>query len=154
MRAKYLIGLIFVGMALVASQSALSQDALRVRQLESDVMRLERDLEAQSRRIDELERSVRNAGTKVPSVAPDAGRRSAEGSPAWLLATNWDRVRPGMKDIEVIALLGRPTSVRTESDGKTHALLYALELGPTAVLAGNVELNESGVAQVNKPTLR
>jgi hypothetical protein len=59
-----------------------------------------------------------------------------------------------MKDIDVIALLGRPTTVRKEDDGKKHVLLYALELGPTAVLAGNVELTESGVAQVNRPILR
>jgi hypothetical protein len=59
-----------------------------------------------------------------------------------------------MKDIEVIALLGRPTTVRKEDDGKRHVLLYALELGPNAVLAGNVELTETGVTQVNKPVLR
>jgi hypothetical protein len=32
--------------------------------------------------------------------------------------------------------------------------MYAMELGPNAVLAGNVRLDESGVSQVTKPTLR
>ncbi len=67
---------------------------------------------------------------------------------------NWDRLKPGMKEIEVIAVLGRPTSVRTEENGRIHALLYALELGPDAVLAGNVRMGDSGVAEINKPTLR
>jgi hypothetical protein len=154
MRAKYLTGLILSGACVLWTAPASSQDALRVRQLENEVSRLQRELDAQSRRIDQLERSVRGAAT-MPSVpAPDLGRRPVESSPAWLVSTNWDRVRPGMKDVDVIALLGRPTSVRQDPDGKSHALLYAMEIGPTAVLAGNVQLNESGVSQVNKPTLR
>jgi len=151
MRSKYMVGLALALAALPAS----SQDALRVRQLEGDVQRLERDIQAQSRRIDQLEQSVRSAGTAPLSTSPSLLRQSAgEGSPAWLVSTNWDRVKPGMEVVDVIALLGRPTTVRREDDGKKHVLLYALELGPNAVLAGNVELTESGVAQVNKPGLR
>ena len=44
--------------------------------------------------------------------------------------------------------------MRTDADGKLRALLYAIELGPNAVLAGNVQLGDSGVAQINKPALR
>jgi len=151
MRSKYMVGLALALAALPAS----SQDALRVRQLEGDVQRLERDIQAQARRIDQLEQSVRSAGTRPLPTAPSLLRQNTgESSPAWLVPTNWDRVKPGMKDVDVIALLGRPTTVRKEDDGKTHVLLYALELAPNAVLAGNVELTESGVAQVNKPVLR
>jgi hypothetical protein len=140
---------------LIVTLPAAAQDALRVRQLESDVQRLERDIQAQSRRIDQLEQSLRGAGTQPLPTSPSVLRQNAgEGSPAWLVSTNWDRVKVGMKDIEVIALLGRPTTVRKEDDGKRHVLLYALELGPNAVLAGNVELTETGVTQVNKPVLR
>jgi hypothetical protein len=142
-------------LALGASSAAWSQDPLRVRQLENDVSRLQRELDAQSRRIDELERSIRGASASTLSpAAPDIIRQDAESSPAWLVTTNWDRIKPGMKDVDVIALLGRPTTVRTDPDGKTHALMYALELGPNAVLAGHVRLKESGVAEVIKPTLR
>ena len=135
--------------------SAQAQDELRVRQLENEVSRLQRELDAQSRRIDELERNIRGASANSLSpAAPDVIRRDTESSPAWLLTTNWDRIKPGMKDVDVIALLGRPTAVRPDPDGKGHALMYALELGPNAVLAGNVRFDESGVAQVTKPTLR
>ncbi len=155
MVAKLLMGLLIGGVLMAGAIPAWSQDELRVRQLENEVNRLQRELDAQSRRIDALERSVRGGpGTTLSPPPPDIIRRSTEGSPAWLISTNWDRVRPGMKDLDVIALLGRPTSVHTEPDGKTHALLYALELGPTAVLAGDVRLNESGVIAIHKPTLR
>ena len=127
-------------------------DDLRVRQLENEVLRLQRELDAQSRRIEELERTTRTASIgRSTSVAPS---RAADSSPAWLVPTNWDRLKPGMKALEVIAVLGRPTSVRTEESGKIHSLLYALELGPDAVLAGNVRMGDSGVAEINKPILR
>lgn len=156
MLARLFIGLL-LGAVLVwaAPGAAQAQDELRVRQLENEVSRLQRELDAQSRRIDELERNLRGTSTRSLAPAPpDVVRRDTESSPAWLLTTNWDRIKPGMKDVEVIALLGRPTTVRPEGDGKGHSLMYALELGPNAVLAGNVRLDESGVAQVTKPTLR
>ena len=127
-------------------------DDLRVRQLENEVSRLQRAIEAQSRRIDELERTARNGAVapRLPTVPPP----HEDPSPAWLLSTNWERLRPRMKEIDVIALLGRPTSVRTDADGKRHSLFYALELGPNAVLSGNVQLDERGVTAINKPVLR
>ena len=59
-----------------------------------------------------------------------------------------------MKEPDVIALLGRPTQVRADADGKQRSLLYAMEVGPTAVLAGNVRMTDAGVTEINKPTLR
>jgi hypothetical protein len=135
----------------LAAAAAPAEDELRVRVLENEVMRLQRELDAQSRRIEDLERNARNAGVSRPAT-PVA--RPADSSPAWLVSGNWDRVKPGMKELDVIALLGRPTSVRTEEDGKIRALLYAMELGPNAVLAGNVRMGDSGVAEINRPVLR
>jgi hypothetical protein len=58
-----------------------------------------------------------------------------------------------MQQTDVIALLGRPNAVRADAHGKTR-LVYALEIGPSAVLAGNVLLDDSGVVEVNKPVPR
>ena len=137
--------------AILFAPFAQAQDDLRLRQLENEVMRLQRELDAQSSRIEGLERSQR-PGAPVSASAPMP--RAADSSPAWLVTANWDRVRPGMKDLEVIAVLGRPTSVRTDPDGKIHTLLYALELGPNAVIAGNVRMGDAGVAEINRPTLK
>src|SRR5262245_24082778 len=139
--------------ALACSTSAVAQiDELRVRQLENEVSRLQRELDAQSRRIEELERTARS-GAVAPRPPPVTQPRE-DRSPAWLVSTNWDRLRPGMKELDVIALLGRPTSVRTDAEGKRHSLFYALELGPNAVLSGNVQFDDAGVTAVNKPVLR
>ncbi len=148
--AKSLLILAVATMVTSPSWPAGGVDDLRVRQLEQDLMRLQRELDAQSRRIEQLERSERNAGigrATTPSARP------SDSSPGWLLSANWDRVRTGMKELDVIALLGRPTSVRT-AEGKVQALMYAMEVGPDAVLAGNVRMGDNGVAEINRPTLR
>jgi hypothetical protein len=84
---------------------------------------------------------------------PNVPQRYEE-STVWLASANWDRVKRGMKELDVIAVLGRPTSARTDADGKIRVLLYALELGPDSALAGNVRLDDSGVIEINKPTIR
>jgi hypothetical protein len=145
---RLLVVTLFIG---VPVSSAAPVDTLRVRQLESEVNRLQRELSAQARRIDELERAVRKGGS--PRAAAGVSDRTGN-SPAWLVSTNWDRLRPGMKEVDVIALLGRPTSVRTDDAGEIRAFWYAMEIGPTIVLAGNVQLDENGVAKINRPALR
>ena len=138
-----------IALALAVPWPTLGDD-LRVHQLENEVLRLQLELAAQSRRIDQLERTARNAAVSQPIPGPS---QRSDDSPAWLVATNWDRVRPGMSELDVV-VLGRPTSVRTKPDGKFHTLFYALELGPTAILTGNVRLDDSGVTDITKPTLR
>ena len=137
----------------VVPAPALAQDELRIRQLENDVRALQREVSMQSERINRLESSARlpGAGSTPPvTIAP----RAADSSPAWLVSTNWDKLRTGMKELEVIALLGRPTSVRADENGKTHTMFYALELGPNAFLTGTVTFGDAGVAEINRPTLR
>ncbi len=132
---------------------ALAQDELRIRQLENDMRTLQREVSMQSERINRLESSARmpGAGSAPPvTVAP----RAADSSPAWLVNTNWDKLRTGMKELDVIALLGRPTSVRTDENAKTRTMFYALELGPNAFLTGHVTFGDAGVAEINRPTLR
>jgi hypothetical protein len=145
----------FASALLLASPISFAQggvDALRVRQLEQDIMRLQRELDTQSRRLESLERTQRSASSGVP--VPGPASRPADNSPSWLVGTNWDRLRPGMKELDVIALLGRPTSVRMEDEGKGRSLFYAMELGPNAILSGNVRLGDAGITEINRPALR
>src|SRR5512145_2558008 len=88
-----------IAVALAVPCPALSDD-IRIRQLEGEVLRLQRQLDAQSRRIGQLERTARNIVVSQPT--PSASQRGDD-SPAWLVTTNWDRLRPGMKALEVIA---------------------------------------------------
>ena len=150
------VGILFIAAAtllasLAAPLPALAQDDLRLRQLENEVLRLQREIDMQNQRIERLESSTRSPGSSPPVVVAP---RAADSSPAWLVSTNWDKLRTGMKELEVIALLGRPTSVRSDENAKTHTMIYAMDLGPNAFLAGNVQFGDAGVAEINRPTLR
>jgi hypothetical protein len=153
------IGVLFIAAATLAASLALpspafAQDELRVRQLENDVRQLQRQVEMQNQRIDRLETNARAPGAGSVPPPLDIGPRAADSSPAWLVSTNWDKLHTGMKELDVIALLGRPTSVRNDESGKTHTMFYAMELGPNAFLTGTVRFGDAGVAEINRPTLR
>lgn len=122
-------------------------DDLRVAQLEQEVRRLERQVQALSRRLDEVQR---------PSFAPERPASPAGPTPpasdAWIDAGKWRRVKAGMSELEVIALLGPPTSMREEDGGRV--LLYALEVSGSGFLGGSVTLRNRAVVRVQTPVLR
>jgi hypothetical protein len=149
------LGVLLIAVAattLAAPLPAFAQDELRVRQLENEVSRLQREIDAQNQRIERLESGARTSGASPPATVITP--RAADSSPAWLVSGNWDKVHTGMKELDVIALLGRPTSVHTNDDTKTHTMFYAMELGPNTFLTGNVRFSAAGVAEITKPALR
>ncbi len=77
---------------------------------------------------------------------------AAPASDQWIDAARWRQVRPGMNELEVIGLLGPPSSMRTE--GEARVLLYALEIGSSGFLGGSVVLHDRAVAEVRPPTLQ
>ncbi len=70
------------------------------------------------------------------------------------MATTWDRIKPGMQATDVIAILGRPTSARYTDDNKIRVLFYSMEIGSTALLAGNIRVDDTGVVEINRPVLK
>jgi hypothetical protein len=144
--------LVVLASVLSAPASAqVSLDDSRVRYLESEVTQLQRDLDAQARRIEALEQAARITS---PLQGPAPGLRM-DTSPAWLVSASWDRVKIGMKSLEVIAILGRPTSTRHADDGKLNLLFYAMDLGPDSVLSGTIRLSGDGlVTEINRPVLK
>jgi hypothetical protein len=149
---RQLAALAFSAIAITAPGLAqVPVDDMRVRQLEGDVQRLQREVDTQSRRIQMLEQAAR---INSPAVLPFASGPRADSSPAWLVAASWDRIKPGMKPTEVIAILGRPTSTRTADDGKLRLLFYAMEVGTDAVLSGTIRVDDSGVVEINRPVLK
>jgi hypothetical protein len=150
-----------LGMALALGQpvAGLAQvTQLQVNKLEQDVRDLRRLLDAQQRRIEELERAAGKAA--VPRTTGVARSSSTGAAPAaastapWLAAASWERVRPGLAELDVVALLGPPSSMRVADDGRQRTLFYALEIGSSGFLAGNVVLEAGRVVTVEPPRLR
>src|SRR5262245_60691585 len=126
------------GFLLFVASSANAVDESRFIKLEQDVRNLERIVQDLSRELDEVRRD--SGRPRAPSSRPGA-TAPADGNPApWLTAANWNQVRPGMSELEVISVLGPPTSMRAENDARV--LLYAMEIGSSGFLSGSVKLSD------------
>jgi len=128
--------------------TASAADEQRISFLEQEVRNLQRQIQSLSRQIDEL----RTRPDRPTAQAPAAADAPAPGSDQWIDAESWKQVRRGMSEMEVIDLLGAPTSMRAE--GNARVLLYALEIGSSGFLGGSVTLRDRTVAEVQPPTLQ
>ncbi len=142
--ARMLVAL-FALMPLTASAA----DEQRISFLEQEVRNLQRQVVALSRQVDEMRSRPERPTAQAPAVAAAV---PSEGPDQWMDAARWRQVRPGMNELEVIGLLGAPTSMRT--DGDARVLLYALEIGSSGFLGGSVTLRDRTVAEVRSPTLQ
>jgi len=138
----------FVVLLALMPLSASAADEQRISFLEQEVRNLQRQVQAMSRQIDEL-RSRPERPAQAPAAA---GAAPAPGSDQWIDAARWRKVRPGMNELEVIGLLGPPSSMRDEGDARV--LLYALEIGTSGFLGGSITLRDRAVAEVRQPTLQ
>ena len=135
-------------LVLLPSVTPAADDA-RVTRLEQDVRSLQRDLQNLSRQIDQLRLQTSRPGTEGRLPPPPPPVTDSSG---WLDAAKWKKLRPGMSELEVISLLGVPTSTR-ERDG-ARELFYAMEIGSSAFLGGSVVLRDRRVVEVQAPTLK
>lgn len=147
---RYPLPALFV-VLLSFSAVAADDDTYRLMKLEQDVRNLEREVQTLTRQLDELRQQQSRAGDRGPSTRTASAPAGAS-STAWLEATRWDRVRKGMSELEVIDVLGPPSSMR--QDGDTRVLLYALEIGSAGFLGGSVEFRDRAVVEIHKPALK
>ena len=134
-------------LALIAASA--SGDDFKIIKLEQDMRNLERQVGVLSRQIDELRAQASRSGERPVAPRPSAAEPP---SSAWLNSTNWDRIRAGMSELEVIKALGPPSTMRVDDDARI--LLYALEIGTDGFLSGSVTMKDRQVVQVEKPVLK
>ena len=129
----------------------LAAEDPRVSFLEQEVRNLQRQVLALTRRVDQLD--SRPARAVVAPAAPASRNPSPVQGAAtlWLEAGKWRQLHPGMSELEVIGLLGPPTSLR--EDGAARMLLYAMELSG-GYLAGSVRVRDGVVTDVRIPALQ
>jgi hypothetical protein len=148
---------------MLAPWAAAAQDH-RVTYLEQEVRSLQRQVMALSRQVEQLSRPApeRPALSDAHSAAQSSEQASDRASThrasvdranaAWVNAGKWQRLRVGMGELEVIELLGPPTSMR-QQDG-ARVLLYAMELGASGFLGGSVTFRDRAVSEIRKPELQ
>jgi hypothetical protein len=130
---------------------AAAADDYKVIKLEQDVRRLEQQVRDLSREIADLRRQSGAPSLSAPREQEPAAPTS---SPLWLQAKNWQRLRVGMSELQVVEALGPPTSTRLASDGAGRILFYALEIDTGSFLGGSVELRDRRVVEINTPVLK
>lgn len=136
---------------LAASLPAFGTDDFKVIKLEQDVRNLERQVQELQRQLaDVQQRENRIPAPRGESPAP----ASVAPSTKWLDASAWKQVRPGMKELDVISLLGPPTSMRGAEGSGSRTLMYAMEIGSSGFLGGSVVLRDRAVVEVSAPVLR
>jgi hypothetical protein len=132
---------------LLSAPVALAADDPRVSFLEQEVRNLHRQVDALSRQVDAL---VTRPDRPRTNTSP--ARMERPSPTQWIDAARWRQVRPGMGELDVIGILGPPTSMRDENGAKL--LLYALEVSPSGFLAGSVLFRERAVVEVRQPALQ
>ena len=142
--------ILLAALALCAPVIAMAADDPKVAQLEQDVRDLQRQVLAQSQQLNELR--MRLAQQPQAQLRLPSSPAAATNTDLWLDASRWQRVRSGMSELEVIGLLGPPTSMRTTDGGRV--LLYAMEIGASGFLSGRVTLRDRVVLEVQSPVLR
>jgi hypothetical protein len=123
-------------------------DDHRISFLEQEVRNLQRQVQSLSRQVDELSRPARPDRRVVAKPATPA----MGASDRWVDARKWDALRTGMSELEVIGLLGAPTTMREE--GGARLLFYALEIGSSGFLGGSITLRDRTVTEIRRPTLQ
>ena len=139
---------LWVALMLIPCGSWAANDP-RVTFLEQEVRNLQRQVLALTRQVDEL-RTRPDRPRARPLAAPETP--SASDPERWADAAHWKQLRNGMSELEVINLLGPPTSMREENGARL--LLYAMEIGGAGFLGGSVTLRERQVIEVRQPTLQ
>ena len=138
-------------LTLSAAGFATAADDYKVIKLEQDVRRLEQQVRDLSREIADLRRQMGGPAISAPREQQKAVPST---SPPWLQAKNWQRLRVGMSELEVIDVLGPPTSTRGSDDGSRRILFYALEIDTGSFLGGSVELRDRRVVEIDTPVLK
>ena len=137
-----------VAMLVLVALPAAGADEVRFSFLEREVRAVQQQVQTLQRQMEEL--TTRPARRESPST-PRAEAPVTD-LPKWVDAAKWQRLRPGMSELEVIGTLGAPTSMREMGGGRV--LLYALEIGASGFLGGSVTLRERAVVEVRQPTLQ
>ncbi|NLG78203.1 MAG: hypothetical protein GX535_18355 [Xanthomonadaceae bacterium] len=132
----------------LAPAIAFADDYNRIIRLEQDVRELERQVSTLQREISALRR---DSGTRRLGPGRIESMRT-QASDAWVDAEKWRRIEIGAREMDVIELLGPPTSMRVQ-DG-SRILLYAMEIGSSGFLSGSVTLRDREVIAIELPTLK
>ena len=127
-------------------------DEFRLSDIEQKIRDLETLTREHTRQLSELQ-SPRSGGRNT--AAPTSGTTTNDSRDLrWVNVASWNRIKPGMSELQVVELLGAPTQMRIADDGQSRQLLYALEIGRSGYLGGRITFSKGMVTAVELPMLK
>jgi hypothetical protein len=124
--------------------SAQARDP-RVDALTMEMAQLKSTIADQEQRITALEKTVKAlqaVATPVPAPIPAP-------TPPWQSASNWNLIKKGMSEAQVVEILGPPTIAEAVTDMRT--LYYNPDPRSTTTLTGSVTLMDDRVTATMPP---
>jgi hypothetical protein len=138
-------------LAMTQSAHAAPIDEFRISDIEQQMRNLQSTVREQARQIAALQqrdgRSNNTPSTNATATAADNSKQR------WLSVSNWQKLKSGMSELQVLEILGAPTQIRNDTDGNRQ-LLYAMEIGRSGFLSGRVVTQSGAVKAIELPTLR
>jgi len=130
-------------------------DEFRLSDIEQTLHALESTVKEQARQIAELQRQLGHTPLPATATATTTTTSTPISSDSrWMSSENWLQIKLGMKELQVIDLLGPPTQLRTSDDQTARILMYAIEIGRSGFLSGRVILNKGTVSLIEIPSLK
>jgi hypothetical protein len=155
-------------MWLVSSPASFSQNnERRTEDATAEIALLKRAVNEQDRRIADLEKAVSALQLRIVSSPQKTGtgdgewlREQPKDSIApvseatmapWKSLAVWSRLKEGMSHAQVVAILGKPTSVKHIASSSFETLFYQGDVHGSASVTGTVVLNDDRVWEINTP---
>ena len=130
---------------LVLIAPAFADDPSRIKQLEDEVRTLRRLMSKQDERITVLEQRL----LPSPSRAQPEPARSSRTVPPWHSPATWQKLKHGMSERQVVAILGPPTSSSEGAGMRT--LFYRGEVLESGFVSGNVQFMNDRALWIEVP---
>lgn len=149
-----LYGVLMLGLCNVQWAQAAPIDEFRLSGIEQNIRDLQTAVREQARTIADLQQQLLG-GSRKSGVSPaiSTGVSQLPTEQRWLSLANWQKIKPGMNELQVIEILGTPTQVRLDA-AQTRSLLYAMEIGRSGFLTGRVVMTAGQSTAVEIPTLK
>jgi hypothetical protein len=138
----HLLWLLYLTLPLTAMAQARDP---RVDALTTEMAQLKRTIADQDQRIAALEKAVK----ALQAVAAPVPERIPAPTPPWYQASNWNLIKQGMSEAQVVAILGPPTLAESVTDMRT--LYYKPDPRSTTTLNGSISLQDDRVTAMMPP---
>ncbi len=148
---------ILIGLVLIVTPSTSFAQALeqRLNDAFAEITMLKRVIAEQNRRISELEEAIRLIqSSAVPAQEQETTLEKPSITqrlkPGWHSQAAWEGIKRGMSESQVVAILGKPTSI-DDIGGGYRKLFYRGEVASSGFVSGNISFSDDQVYSISKP---